>query len=992
MKKFIHLPLSSLLLVMMSIVSTQAQKKIGGGQPLQATISSSTNILCNGAADGSATVTASYGTSPYTYLWSPGGGTNATFSNLTAGSYTVMVTDNALDTVYQYVTLSEPSAPLVINTTSISNVQCNYDTNGRATVSGSGGTTPYEYFWSNGNTTATDTDLGPGTYTVEVKDKNGCVADSAVTISSLSTLGVATSSSEASCFGLFNGISSATGVAGTPPYQYAWSPGGATTATATGLSAGTYSVLITDANGCSTSSAVGVTEPPPLVLTTQAIDSMAAAIISGGTAPYTYHWYPSGSTAAFVTGLSAGVYTVTVNDANKCSDSATVNITMSSAIPYSSLYITMYPTEEGTQSCGNPSYFYFPFLVSADTTERFNNCVVDIDMGNEFYGDSSSNGGVIVTQGPDFQPGTGNDYNIINVINLSPTVIEIKFGSPDSTSPNGTFPPNVFKTMNEDTLLNVQLEIKNCIVSTVTFTNDSITSPLANYTVPAGSPYYFPDSAWAVLCHCGHYIGWNANSSADSLYCCVDSFYMRQFDTVGYAATTENSIYNSTNYYGTVSYPQALQCFPEITDFNSPINAGVGDTLTITGINFGNTQGVGHVEFPDADTSNYYIPKMNSLDYISWSNTQIKIRLPGFVDSAHSSLANQLTVGGGSFVVKNACWYTATSGLNSRGDPFSVFYNIKQLWTIDNKKKSEIYLRAVDTNHGYIMRFDSVSMPKGSARRKIFQKAMHDWTCLTGMNWKTGPDTTYNYIPGHFTPGLNYVFFTSDSTLIGQNTFAETAPDPYICFDDTNSMLDAVMYFNADTTQIKFVYDTTGTQAIPRGKGDYYGVCLHELGHFMQLNHTTGPSDLMYYAANTGPLDTAQRLNLSRTGAQGAIDGARYSIGQSCRTGLDSCRRYGAMLLSKDACVDPYTYIEPLKNNPNFTLYPNPSEGTFTIATQQKEYTLIVTNILGQQLFTKKVDEPKTIVSLSNVANGMYFIEEIYKSGIASQKIIIIKK
>jgi hypothetical protein len=157
------------------------------------------------------------------------------------------------------VQVSVLCVPFSASISSQTNVSCNGGSNGRATVTVSGGAPPYSYSWSNGQTTATATGLSAGTHTVTVTDNTNSTASVSVTITQPSALIASISSStNVNCYGDSNGSATATVSGGTPPYSYSWS-NGQTVATATGLSVGTYTVTITDANGCSSTAQITIT-------------------------------------------------------------------------------------------------------------------------------------------------------------------------------------------------------------------------------------------------------------------------------------------------------------------------------------------------------------------------------------------------------------------------------------------------------------------------------------------------------------------------------------------------------------------------------------------------------------------------------------------------------------------------------------------------------------------------------------------------------------
>lgn len=331
----------------------------GSGLPT-ATISAFTNISCFGGSNGSATVTASGGTGPYTYAWTPAGGTGTTASGLPAGTYSVTVTDTYGCTASASVALTQP--PVLTASASSTSVSCNGGTNASASVTAGGGTGTYSYNWApSGGTGSTAIGLGAGTYTVTVTDANGCTATATATVTQPATLTATMGAPvNATCNGGANGSATVTPAGGTGPYTYVWAPNGGTGATGTALAAGSYTVTITDVNGCQTAASVTITQPAVVSGTTSAVQSTcgsangsATVVPSGGTGPYTYAWAPSGGTAATATGLISGNYTVTITDANGCTGTATVNVPNAAnpvATITASTNVTCFGAADGTAS------------------------------------------------------------------------------------------------------------------------------------------------------------------------------------------------------------------------------------------------------------------------------------------------------------------------------------------------------------------------------------------------------------------------------------------------------------------------------------------------------------------------------------------------------------------------------------------------------------------------------------------------------------------
>lgn len=286
---------------------------------------SKTDVSCFGGNDGSTTAIVTGGEAPYSYSWSPSGGSAVTASGLIAGSYELTITDNNGCITINTVIINEPIL-LEVNTV-VSNVSCNGLSDGSAIAIVNGGTFPYSYQWSpSGGSDSLATLLSAGTYQVTVTDVLGCEKIAFATISEPQPLQVATNQVNVSCFGGSDGIAVITSTGGTTPYQYLWSPSGGTTNTASNLSVGIYAVNVTDAAGCQQQTTVEITEPTILTLTSISTptscpmgnDGSLEVIPSGGTSPYTYLWLPNGQSTPLITNQTAGNYDVTVTDTNGC--------------------------------------------------------------------------------------------------------------------------------------------------------------------------------------------------------------------------------------------------------------------------------------------------------------------------------------------------------------------------------------------------------------------------------------------------------------------------------------------------------------------------------------------------------------------------------------------------------------------------------------------------------------------------------------------------
>jgi hypothetical protein len=230
---------------------------------LAASIDGTTDVWCFGASTGMIDLGVSGGTAPYSYAWS-NLETTEDISGLAAGTYTVTVTDANGCTATASATVSEPASAIAAVINSTTNVSCFGESSGMIDLSVSGGTAPYTFAWDNGATTEDLAGLQAGSYNVTVTDANGCRRTASAIIREPSDLPFAALNSETdvSCFGGSDGAIDVSAGGGTAPYTFVWD-NGATTEDLSGIEAGSYNVMVTDANGCTATAAFSINEPTP---------------------------------------------------------------------------------------------------------------------------------------------------------------------------------------------------------------------------------------------------------------------------------------------------------------------------------------------------------------------------------------------------------------------------------------------------------------------------------------------------------------------------------------------------------------------------------------------------------------------------------------------------------------------------------------------------------------------------------------------------------
>jgi gliding motility-associated-like protein len=282
------------------------------------------DVSCNGGSDGVAAVNVTGGSGALVYNWTPLVGTGNSVSGLSAGAYSLIIVDTNGCSDTAVFTINQPTA--MVLSVSANPAGCGLS-DGWAEVTASGGAGGYTYLWlPSGITSDSISGLTAGGYQVAVMDQNGCVTTASVAVNSTSNLQCTLSTVDVDCAGNSTGAATVQASGGASPYSFAWSVGTSVDSIISGIAAGSYQVVITDAAGCSYTQLVIIREPDSLRLTVSSDTTVCStqtatlrATVVGGTPPYSYMWSSGlgGSTLA-VNPQSASDYSVYAVDARRC--------------------------------------------------------------------------------------------------------------------------------------------------------------------------------------------------------------------------------------------------------------------------------------------------------------------------------------------------------------------------------------------------------------------------------------------------------------------------------------------------------------------------------------------------------------------------------------------------------------------------------------------------------------------------------------------------
>lgn len=301
--------------------ATASYTVVNASLPLSAT-TTSTNSLCAAPCSGTALISVTGSIPPYSYAWSTNNATNS-ITGLCAGSYVVTVTSSNGATLSKAITITAPLA--ITATPSSQNLTCSNSRDGSISVTALGGSGQLRYLWSNNATSSALTGLAAGTFRLTVSDANNCSNVVSVVLTAPTAISAQPNITNVQCFGLTNGSITTTVAGGTPAYQYIWTSG-ATTANLSGLTAGSYTLTVTDSKGCTSTRVATVTQPLAAlnVSITDNWNLSFDAVANGGSLPYTYLWNNGNTTTSASYNFNTNAITVT--DVRGCTATSRINV------------------------------------------------------------------------------------------------------------------------------------------------------------------------------------------------------------------------------------------------------------------------------------------------------------------------------------------------------------------------------------------------------------------------------------------------------------------------------------------------------------------------------------------------------------------------------------------------------------------------------------------------------------------------------------------
>lgn len=401
----------------------------------------------------------------------------------------------------------------------------------------------------------------------------------------------------------------------------------------------------------------------------------------------------------------------------------------------------------------------------------------------------------------------------------------------------------------------------------------------------------------------------------------------------------------------------------------SPLNitAGTQDEITITGTDFGSDQGNGTVSFRNADNGGAgWVTIPPGPHYTLWTNTMIKMLIPTYTE-------NGIRVAGSGNVKVNTS--SGESVLSQQ--QVNIHYALSEL--VYNNQIGKISLASVDNSGGYRMKMSSLLSQNLEAVNAL-KKAMTTWRCNTGINISLD---TVNILQGTTTynDGQNSISF-DEQGLLPTGALATTVISVSACSNE------GVM--NWQLSEVDMIFSSSALWHTGSGQPfanhfDFESVALHEFGHVHLEQHNNNTTSVMYYRLNSG--ETKRNL-FNDSGLDGGIEVMQNSVNPGY-----SCGNYDHIVpVNNGNCSIVGIEDNEMINENSIAVYPNPSQGSFTLNWNNLNKRVVMINIhnqFGQMILSRTFNNTTSAEFNLSLPAGIYFVELLDEEKSSSLKISI---
>src|SRR5690554_1984240 len=911
---------------------------------------------CFGDTSGSATVVVNDGVLPLTYEWLPPVSTSDTATDLAAGIYTVTVTDALSRSVTDTITISQPDELLL--DLQYSNVSCNGQTDGWASVNPSGGVGPYSVLWSTNDTTDTISNLIAGTYTVTITDANDCEITEDFDIIEPDVLTASVSAqNDVTVSGGNDGSATITATGGTAPYTYSWSPSGGTSDTATGLTAGTYTVDITDDSGCTTDVTVVITEPMPLTITLVSQTNVSCnggndgeiiIDVVGDHPPFTYLWSPATGNSSTVSNLIAGTYTVTVTDTLGAFETATYTIDEPTAISLSVGAITNVTCNGGSNgsataavSGGTPPYTYT--WSSGETSAAATNLTV----GNNFVRVTDANGCELQQSFTIDQP----TPIVITLVNLTDASCNGQADGAISISVNGGISPYTYNWSNGQSTSNMSNLPGGNYIVTVTDANGCTKTETYTVVEPA---YVFPPSA------------------TNQGFCSDNN------------PTLSDVVVNGSN----------IQWYDAATGGNAlPMT-----TTLANGVTYYASQTIGGCE-------------SSSRAAVQVSLSQSVPLITASIDVCYNSRVQDVIIDG--FNYNELKWYSSATSTTTLAPTTLLTTGTYYISSFTNdaceSAKRAVQITVLSRVVAPIVTPQSIC---GSGH--TLDDLTIGQTAGTTLIWYASAQAT-TPLPGT-TQALSGTYYVEQK--MGSCTSVRVAVPVQVIPVTSPAMTDIITCsgttiadFNAQVAPTKYVWYINNTTTTPLAEttlissGTFYiaeevSGCISNRAQVDVVVNQRPNSPTGQTVQRVDPGSTVADLQMNQPGAVwfgSEADALAFTKQLPSNTPLVHNKKYYAVLVGGNNCASLPTEVEVIivlsTNNLDLTYlkyYPNPTDAELNISYVEAITKVEIFNIAGQKVLSKEFDANEVKVDLSGFGAGTYMVR--IETETASQFVKVVKK